>query len=111
MHRVWIIVFAVWAISAFGQAPRAVTASYYAPAEEFDARAFQNVPPSNTLLVMNESIQANKDFDLILLPNRTYRFANESYTIRGRWVRGLPGAGPPHGYELQTPLSHPPFGL
>jgi len=29
-----------------------------------------NVPPYNTLLVVNELIKANKDFDLLLLPNR-----------------------------------------
>ncbi len=106
--------FAVWAIPAFAQAPPAVTASDYARAEKFDAQAFQNVPPSNTLLVMNESIKANKDFDLILLPNRTHRFANEPYMVRRRWdyfVRDLLGAEPPHGYELQTPPPDPPIGL
>jgi dipeptidyl aminopeptidase/acylaminoacyl peptidase len=30
-----------------------------------------NVPPSNTLLVVNELIRANKDFDLIMLPTAT----------------------------------------
>ena len=29
-----------------------------------------NVPPYNTLLVVNELIKANKDFDLIMFPNR-----------------------------------------
>ncbi len=28
-----------------------------------------NVPPYNTLLVVNELIKANKDFDLLLIPN------------------------------------------
>jgi dipeptidyl-peptidase 4 len=70
-----------------------------------------NVPPSNTMLVVNELIKANKDFDLLLLPNRTHRFANEPYMIRRRWdyfVRYLLGAEPPHGYELQTPPPEPP---
>jgi dipeptidyl-peptidase 4 len=73
-----------------------------------------NVPPSNTLLVVNELIKANKDFDLILLPNRTHRFANEPYMVRRRWdyfVRYLLGAEPPHGYELKTPPPDPPSGL
>jgi dipeptidyl aminopeptidase/acylaminoacyl peptidase len=73
-----------------------------------------NVPPSNTLLVVNELIKANKDFDLLLLPNRTHRFANEPYMVRRRWdyfVRYLLGAEPPHGYELQTPPPDPPSGL
>src|SRR3989442_8680174 len=29
-----------------------------------------NVPPYNTLLVVDELIKANKDFDLLMLPNR-----------------------------------------
>jgi len=29
-----------------------------------------NVPPYNTLLVVNELIQTNQDFDLLLLPNK-----------------------------------------
>ena len=32
-----------------------------------------NVPPYNTLLVVNELIKANKDFDLLMLPNRDAR--------------------------------------
>ena len=33
-----------------------------------------NVPPYNTLLVVNELIKANKDFDLLMLPNRGHGF-------------------------------------
>ena len=36
-----------------------------------------NVPPDNTLLVVNELIKANKDFDLFMLPNRGHGFGNE----------------------------------
>jgi dipeptidyl aminopeptidase/acylaminoacyl peptidase len=63
-----------------------------------------NVPPYNTLLVVNELIKANKDFDLLLLPNRRHGFAAEPYMIRRRWdyfVRYLMGAEPPQGYELK----------
>jgi dipeptidyl aminopeptidase/acylaminoacyl peptidase len=62
-----------------------------------------NVPPTNTLLVVNSLIAANKDFDLILLPNRTHGFGNEPYMVRRRWdyfVRNLLGAEPPKEYEL-----------
>jgi len=62
-----------------------------------------NVPPYNTLLVVNELIKANKDFDLLLLPNRAHSFGNEPYMVRRRWdyfVRYLMGAEPPQGYEL-----------
>jgi dipeptidyl aminopeptidase/acylaminoacyl peptidase len=65
-----------------------------------------NVPPYNTLLVVNELIKANKDFDLLLLPNRSHGFGNEPYMVRHRWdyfVRYLLGAEPPQGYELRTP--------
>jgi dipeptidyl-peptidase-4 len=65
-----------------------------------------NVPPYNTLLVVNELIKANKDFDLIMLPNRGHGFGNEPYMVRRRWdyfVRYLLGAEPPQGYELRPP--------
>jgi dipeptidyl-peptidase-4 len=67
-----------------------------------------NVPPYNTLLVVNELVKANKDFDLLLLPNRGHGFGSEPYMIRRRWdyfVKNLLGAEPPVGYEL-----HPPRG-
>jgi len=44
-----------------------------------------NVPPYNTLLVVNELIKANKDFDLLMLPNRGHGFGNEPYMVRRRW--------------------------
>jgi len=62
-----------------------------------------NVPPYNTLLVVNELIRANKDFDLLMLPNRTHGFGNEPYMIRRRWdyfVKNLLGAEPPKEYEI-----------
>ena len=62
-----------------------------------------NVPPSNTMLVVNALIEANKDFDLLLLPNRGHGFGNEPYMMRRRWdyfVRHLLGAEPPQGYEI-----------
>ena len=63
-----------------------------------------NVPPYNTLLVVNELIKANKDFDLLLLPNRRHGFGNEPYMVRRRWdyfVRYLLGAEPPKEYQLK----------
>jgi len=65
-----------------------------------------NVPPYNTLLVVNELIKANKDFDLIMLPNRGHGFGGEPYMVRRRWdyfVRYLLGVEPPQGYELRPP--------
>lgn len=63
-----------------------------------------NVPPFNTLLVVEALIEANKDFDLIMFPNRRHGFGSEPYMVRRRWdffVRHLMGAEPPEGYELK----------
>jgi len=70
-----------------------------------------NVPPYNTLLVVNELIKANKDFDLLMLPNRGHGFGNEPYMVRRRWdyfVKYLLGAEPPHEYEMHAPPASMP---
>ena len=63
-----------------------------------------NVPPYNTLLVVQALIEANKDFDLIMFPNARHGFgAASDYMTRRRWdyfVRHLQGAEPPHEYEI-----------
>jgi dipeptidyl-peptidase-4 len=64
-----------------------------------------NVPVYNTLLVVDALIAANKDFDLILFPNRGHGFGNEAYMMRRRWdyfVEHLLGAEPPEAYEFQV---------
>jgi dipeptidyl aminopeptidase/acylaminoacyl peptidase len=61
-----------------------------------------NVPPYNTLLVVDALIKANRDFDLVLLPNRAHGLG-EPYMIRRRWdyfVRHLLGAEPPREFEF-----------
>ena len=72
-----------------------------------------NVPPYNTLLVVDALIKANKDFDLLLLPNQRHGYGNASnYMTRRRWdyfVRYLMGAEPPKNYELRPPPT-PAFG-
>jgi len=70
-----------------------------------------NVPPYNTLLVVNELIKANKDFDLLMLPNRGHGFGNEPYMVRRRWdyfVKYLLGAEPPYEYEMHAPPATTP---
>ena len=66
-----------------------------------------NVPPYNTLLVVSELIKANKDFDLLLLPNRAHGYGEDTnYMTRRRWdyfVRYLAGAEPPENYKLHSP--------
>ena len=64
-----------------------------------------NVPFYNTLLVVDALIEANKDFDLLLLPNREHGFSSEPYMMRRRWdyfVKHLLGAEPPKEYEFKT---------
>jgi len=66
-----------------------------------------NVPPYNTLLVVDALIKANKDFDLLLLPNQRHGYGTAgNYMTRRRWdyfVRYLMGAEPPKNYELRPP--------
>jgi dipeptidyl-peptidase-4 len=63
-----------------------------------------NVPPYNTLVVVDSLIAANKDFDLLALPNRRHGFGSEPYMVRRRWdyfVCYLLGAEPPREYEMR----------
>jgi dipeptidyl-peptidase-4 len=64
-----------------------------------------NVPPYLTLRLVDSLIKANKDFDLILLPNQHHPYRDEAgpYMMRRRWdyfVRYLLGAEPPHEYAF-----------
>jgi dipeptidyl aminopeptidase/acylaminoacyl peptidase len=74
-----------------------------------------NVPPYNTLLVVDALIKANKDFDLLLLPNQHHGYgAASSYMMRRRWdyfVRYLLGAEPPHEYEMHRPAPERGLGM
>ncbi|MDP2053262.1 MAG: DPP IV N-terminal domain-containing protein, partial [Acidobacteriota bacterium] len=67
-----------------------------------------NVPFYSTLLVADALIKANKDFDLIIFPNRGHGFGNEPYMVRRRWdyfVKHLMGVEPPAGFQLKGPPS------
>ncbi|MEO6684607.1 MAG: DPP IV N-terminal domain-containing protein [Dyadobacter sp.] len=65
-----------------------------------------NVPPYNTLLVIEALEKANKDYDLIIFPNSRHGYANFGpYMMRRRWdyfVRHLLGAEPPKEYQLHN---------
>jgi dipeptidyl aminopeptidase/acylaminoacyl peptidase len=65
-----------------------------------------NVPPNNTLLVVDALIKANKDFDLLMIPNAGHGYGNASnYMTRRRWdyfVRNLLGLEPPKEYVLDA---------
>lgn len=64
-----------------------------------------NVPPSNTLLVVDALIKANKDFDLVVFPNSAHGFgAYSPYMMRRRWdyfVKHLLNQEPPREYNLR----------
>jgi dipeptidyl-peptidase-4 len=65
-----------------------------------------NVPINNTLVVVDALIKANKDFDLIILPNMQHGYGVDSqYMTRRRWdyfVRYLAGNTPPHEYQMES---------
>ncbi|HXT68106.1 MAG TPA: prolyl oligopeptidase family serine peptidase, partial [Vicinamibacterales bacterium] len=62
-----------------------------------------NVPPYNTLLVADALIKANKEFDMLLIPNSGHGFAPANYVMIQRWnyfVRHLLDADPPRNYVV-----------
>ncbi len=62
-----------------------------------------NVPPSNTLLVVQALIEAEKDFDLILFPEERHGFGNKRYFMKKRWdyfVEHLHGIQPPENFRF-----------
>lgn len=65
-----------------------------------------NVPPQNTLLVVEALEKAGKDFDLIVYPNSRHGYGTYSgYMMRRRWdyfVRNLLGKQPPKEYKLDA---------
>ncbi len=63
-----------------------------------------NVPLNNTLVLVQALIAANKDFDLILFPNRAHGYGSDSYyMMRRKWdyfVRYLLDATPPKEFDF-----------
>lgn len=63
-----------------------------------------NVHPNLTLLVADELIKNNKDFDMLVLPNRNHGYAREEYVARRTWdyfVMHLMGSTPPKEYKIE----------
>jgi dipeptidyl-peptidase-4 len=66
----------------------------------------ENVHPNMTLLLIDALIRHDRDFDVLVLPNRTHGFANEPYVVRRTWdyfVRHLLGVEPPADVRLTDP--------
>jgi len=63
-----------------------------------------NVHPSNTMIVVDALIKSNKDFDLILFPNKRHGYGDmNNYMMRRKWdyfVKHLKGLNPPKGYSF-----------
>ena len=62
-----------------------------------------NVHPSMTLLLVNELIRHNKDFELIVMPNRGHGYFNDPYHLRRSWdffYEHLAGKTPPNQYRI-----------
>ncbi|NLY10898.1 MAG: prolyl oligopeptidase family serine peptidase [Firmicutes bacterium] len=63
----------------------------------------ENVPPASALQLVDALIKANKDFDLLILPNGVHGSGNHPYVVRKRWdyfVEHLLGAVPPKEYSI-----------
>jgi dipeptidyl-peptidase 4 len=64
-----------------------------------------NVPPYQTMLIADALIKANKDFDLLMIPNSNHGYgAASNYMMRRRWdffVKWLMGTDPPKEHELK----------
>ena len=64
-----------------------------------------NVPPYNTLLVADALIKADKDFDMLLVPNSGHGYTPANYVMRRRWdyfVKYLLDAEPPRDYVIPS---------
>ena len=64
-----------------------------------------NVHPANTIQLVDELTKANRNYDLIIAPNRGHGL-NEPYFIRRRWdyfVTWLMGAAPPDNFKITPP--------
>ena len=70
-----------------------------------------NVPPTNTTLVVDALVKAGKDFDLLIFPKARHGYgADANYMMRRRWdyfVKNLLGAEPPKEYQIGKPAFVP----
>src|SRR5690625_156625 len=65
-----------------------------------------NVHPNMTLQVVDRLISHNKDFDLMVFPNRDHGYVNEPYNLRitcNYFIRHLLVQEPPSGSDVSFP--------
>lgn len=63
--------------------------------------------PSLTIRMVHTLTKANKDFDLMILPNRHHGIRADVYYIRRRWdyfVQQLLKVEPPKEYSIKDPM-------
>ena len=64
-----------------------------------------NVNTASSLRLAAELIKHNKDFELLIIPNRSHGLADHPYFIRKRWdwfVKHLLGEEPPKEYNIES---------
>jgi dipeptidyl aminopeptidase/acylaminoacyl peptidase len=69
-----------------------------------------NVSPALTVQLIDALTKANKDYDLIVIPNGNHRFSVNPYFNRRRWdyfVKHLLGVEPPAGFQIKAVSSEP----
>ena len=65
-----------------------------------------NVPPTLEIQLIHSLIKTNRDFDLLVLPNRNHTLSDDPYFIRRQWdylVKNLLGKEPPAEYAIKSP--------
>lgn len=64
-----------------------------------------NVHPAATLRLVDELMRANKDFDMLVVPNRHHDLSDHPYFVRARWdylVEHLHDDDPPEEYDVTS---------
>ena len=65
-----------------------------------------NVPPNNTLTLVLALMNANKSFDMLMVPNAHHGYGEQTqYIMRRRWdyfVHYLAGGTPPENYQMKS---------
>ncbi|MDT9598753.1 S9 family peptidase [Sphingosinicella rhizophila] len=66
----------------------------------------EHVPPGSAIQLIDALTRANRDYDLIVMPNRTHGFSQDRYFLRRMFdyfVRNLLGSEPPANASLADP--------
>lgn len=66
----------------------------------------ENVPPTATMKLVDALIEANEDFDLLILPGEDHGMRDNPYFIRRRWdyfVKHLADETPPEEFQIAPP--------